>query len=135
MVLPTIREIKEILKELDGNFEVILYGSVVEGNVRPNSDIDIAVLTHSTDKEKNKKIQYELFGIAPLKYDIRIFELLPIYVQISIINNYKVLFGEHLDISEYFYQYRKRWDDCKHRILSNQFKSIKEQLTLMNLKI
>ncbi len=135
MSVPTIREIRERLKVLNGNFEVVLYGSVAEGNTRPNSDIDISVLTHLTDKEKNKKIQYEFFGIAPLKYDIRIFELFPIYVQMSVIKNYKVIFGDPLDISEYFYNFRKKWDDCRIRILSNQFKSVHEQLMLMDLKI
>ena len=113
------------------NHDLVLFGSVVENTTRPNSDIDIAVLTYINDKEKNKIIQKSLFGIAPLKFDIRVFELFPIYIQISIIKNYLILFGEPLEISEYFYDYYKKWDDCKHRILSNQFKNYNERLLLI----
>jgi len=41
--------------------------------------------------------------------------------------NYKVLFGDEVEISEYFYFYRKLWADSKHRIFDNQFKNLKEQ--------
>ncbi len=50
---------------------------------------------------------------------------------VSIIDNYKVVFGDILEISEYFYSVRKKWDDCKHRILSNQFSSYRERLALI----
>jgi len=69
-------------------------------------------------------------GQFPLKFDVRVFELFPIDIQISIIQNYEVLFGDPLEISEYFYEFRKKWDDCKHRILSNQFSSYHERLSL-----
>jgi len=131
MNLPTLEDIKKILEKLEETYEIVLYGSYIEKSMRPTSDIDISVLTRLQDKQKNKLIQYDLFGVAPLKYDIRVFELLPIFIQISIIKNYKVIFGDPLDISEYFYYFRKKWDDCKNRILSNQFSSLQERLNLM----
>ncbi|MBY8984476.1 MAG: nucleotidyltransferase domain-containing protein [Candidatus Lokiarchaeota archaeon] len=126
-----IEDLAEILNPLKGKYEVVLYGSQVEGGIRPDSDIDIAVITRGTDIEKNIKIQKELLGIFSLKFDIRVFELFPIYIQISIIENYQVVFGDILEISEYFYSFRKKWDDCKHRILSNQFSSHLERLNLI----
>ena len=69
-------------------------------------------------------------GQFPLKFDVRVFELFPIDIQISIVQNYEVLFGDPLEISEYFYSFRKKWDDCKYRILSNQFSSYNERLSL-----
>lgn len=131
MNLPTLEDIKKILEKLEETYEIVLYGSYIENSMRPTSDIDISVLTRLQDKQKNKLIQYDLFGVAPLKYDIRVFELLPIFIQISIIKNYKVIFGDPLEISEYFYYFRKKWDDCKNRILSNQFSSLQERLNLM----
>jgi len=122
--------IKERLKFLKKKYDVVAYGSYVEGGMRPNSDIDIAVISHEIKKEQNVKLQEDLLGKFPLKYDIRIFELLPIFIQISIIENYNVIFGDLLEISEYFYFFRKKWDDCKHRILSNQFSSYHERLFL-----
>ena len=99
--------------------------------MRPNSDVDIAIISRSQNKYDNVNLQKEILGKFPLKIDVRVFELFPIYIQISIIENYIVLFGNPLEISEYFYLYRKRWDDCKHRMLSNQFSSYHERLSLI----
>jgi predicted nucleotidyltransferase len=127
-------ELKKIRKELhylENKYDVVVYGSYVEGGMRPNSDIDIAVISYKTNVDYNINLQKELLGRFPLKYEIRIFELFPIFIQISIINNYQVVFGDPLEISEYFYSYRKKWDDCKDRILSNQFSSYSERLFLI----
>jgi len=131
MKLDKLRKIKENLKLLEEKYDVVIYGSYVEGGTRPDSDIDVAVLSYETNREKNIKLQKDLLGKFSLKYDIRIFELLPIYIQISIVQNYWVIFGVPLEISEYFYYFRKKWDDCKHRILSNQFSSYHERLSLI----
>lgn len=125
-----IEEIRGAILSLKDRFEVILFGSFVENNLRPTSDIDIAVISRKQDTESNIQLQKELLGQFPSKFDVRVFELFPIYIQISIIQQYEVLFGDPLDISEYFYEFRKKWDDCKHRILSNQFSNYQERLIL-----
>ena len=126
-----IDPLAETLNPLKEKYEVVLYGSQVEGGVRPDSDIDIAVITRETNIETNIEIQKELLGIFPLNFDVRVFELFPIYIQISIVENYQVIFGDILEISEYFYSFGKKWDDCKYRILSNQFSSHRERLNLI----
>ena len=126
-----IEELRENLRSLKEKYDVILYGSHVEGGARPNSDIDIAVISLEKNVEKNIELQENLLGKLPLTFDVRVFELFPIYIQISIVDNYKVVFGDILEISEYFYSVRKKWDDCKHRILSNQFSSHRERLALI----
>ena len=131
MQLPTMDKLREILTPLKERFEVVLFGSIVEGGVRPKSDIDVAILSRKIEKEENIKLQKDILGEYPLKFDLRVFELLPIYIQISIIENYKVIFGNPLEISEYFYYFRKKWDDCKFRILSNQFASYHDRLSLI----
>ena len=125
-----IEKLRENLRLLNEKY-VILYGSHVQGSPRPKSDIDIAVISLEKNVEKNIEIQETLFGKFPLTFDVRVFELFPIYIQISIIDDYKVIFGDILEISEYFYSIRKKWDDCKHRILSNQFSSHRERLALI----
>ncbi|MHA1272192.1 MAG: nucleotidyltransferase domain-containing protein [Promethearchaeota archaeon] len=127
-----IELIRKDLRALKGKYEVVLFGSQIEGSARPNSDIDIAVISRSQDSKVNLNLQNNLLGQFPIKYDIRVFELFPIDIQISIINNYIVIFGDPLEISEYFYIFRKKWDDCKYRILTNQFSSYKERLKIIN---
>jgi hypothetical protein len=51
-----------------------------------------------------------------------------LYLKMDIINHYKTLYGDLLEISEYFYQYRKIWKDMVPRIKKNQFKNIQEKL-------
>lgn len=127
----------EILNKIQGDlvsfnnkYEVVLFGSQVSGGARPNSDYDVAVISRLKNVKANISLQKELIGKFSLKYDIRVFELYPINIQISIIHNYKVIFGDILEISEYFYYFRKLWDDSKHRILDNQFASHKERLAI-----
>lgn len=57
---------RKILKEFkDVNAKVILFGSLVKGNYRLDSDIDIAVITNKkSEREKARKIADEVL----LKY-------------------------------------------------------------------
>ena len=126
-----IDELRKKLVHLKDHFGVILYGSHVEGSARPTSDIDIVIVSHNDNQEENLNLQKRLLGVLPLIFDIRVFELFPIFVQISVIETYDVIYGDRLDISEYFYSYRKKWNDCKHRILSNQHSSYRERLSLI----
>ncbi|MHA1149728.1 MAG: nucleotidyltransferase family protein [Promethearchaeota archaeon] len=123
-----IYKLRKIFLPLREKYDVIAFGSQVKNSSRPSSDIDIAILTYSKNTEDNIKTLKDLLGEFPLKFDIRVFELLPLHIQMSIINDYIVIYGNTLDISEYFYMYRKKWDNCKHRILSNQFSSYEELL-------
>ncbi len=125
-----MRKIKEDLKYLKGKFDVVIFGSYAKGEQYPSSDIDIAVITHIESESENIEVQKSLFGKFDPIYDLRVFELFPIDIKISIIRNYEVLFGDDLDISEYFYKYRKRWEDVKNRIFSNQFKDFRERMRI-----
>ena len=107
----------------------ILFGSALNQNFIPErSDIDIAIITQKKDKNANVSIWESILGYIPPNYDVKIFELLPLYIKIDIINNYLIVFGNLLEISEYFYYYRKIWKDMTTRINNNQFNSIQEKL-------
>ncbi|MCF2138485.1 MAG: nucleotidyltransferase domain-containing protein [Candidatus Lokiarchaeota archaeon] len=121
-----ISQIRNDLKDLS-NFDMVLFGSQVEGGNRPNSDYDIAILIYSENEQETSPIFQKFLPYNFKPYEIHIFETLPIQIQISVIKNYKVVFGDPLEISEYFYGFRKRWDDCKHRIFENMFQSSKER--------
>jgi hypothetical protein len=88
----------------------------------------VSVITQINNRQKNLQIWSKLLEKKPFNYDIRIFELMPLFLQIEIIKNYSVLFGDPLEISEYFYQYRKIWKDMVNRYESNQYQNLDEKL-------
>jgi hypothetical protein len=50
------------------------------------------------------------------KYDLRIFEILPLYIKMAVIEEGQVLWSRDiLELYEYFYPFRREWDDQKHR--------------------
>ncbi len=117
------------------NYWVVLHGSYVVDKFIPNrSDIDVAIITQTRDKQSNLKTWRNFLGLAPPLYDLRIFELLPLYFQIEIIKNYRVVFGDSLEISEYFYHFRAIWKDMVKRFEANQFHSIQEKLDKVALR-
>lgn len=125
--MKNMQEIKNDLSILI-NYEVVLFGSYASGEADIRSDIDIAIITRENDRKRAMELWTKLLGKAPANYDIRIFELLPLHIKASLIQNYEVIFGNRVDISEYFYDFRKGWNDMKYRFKDNQFKSIKEKI-------
>ena len=43
-------------------------------------------------------------------------------------DNYVTVFGNESDISYYFYQYRKLWDDYRHRVMEGYQGRFKDML-------
>lgn len=126
--------ITKIKKDLDfcSNYWAVLYGSFVKDDFILNrSDVDVAIITKVKDKESNSKLWMSLLEKNTPSYDIKIFELLPLFLKIEIIESYYVLFGDPLEISEYFYKYRSIWKEMVGRYKSNQFISIQEKISLL----
>lgn len=120
-----IEKIKKDFKDFkDEAFGILLFGSYVKNEHTKRSDIDICLI--GIDKDDYLKILKKLGD----KYDIKIFEELPLYIKIDIIKNHKVIWGNELEISEYFYKFRKIWRDMEKRIKENQFKSVREKSSL-----
>lgn len=115
--LKTIEQIQQDFSELRNQFEILWHGSRVNGSSRPESDYDIAIITRNRNYNENLQKQIDILKYYRKEYDVRIFELLPIHIQMSIIFNNRIIFGDELELSEYFYQFRKIWRDCNHRII------------------
>ena len=49
------------------------------------------------------------------KYDVFIFEELPLYIKAEIIKNNEIVFGDAGEFYEYFYFVNKLWEDQKYR--------------------
>ncbi|MCD6139637.1 MAG: nucleotidyltransferase domain-containing protein [Thermococcus sp.] len=122
----------DILTQLKRDFKdfktsclaIVLYGSYAKGSPTKRSDVDICLI-------KSKEGVYErVLEKLGGKYDIKVFEELPLYIQIDIIKNHKVVYGNELELSEYFYQFRKLWKDMEHRIKENQFSTVREKIAL-----
>ena len=120
-----IEKIKKDFEEFkDRVFGILLYGSYAKDEYTKRSDIDISLVGVDRDT------YMEILGKLGNKYDIKIFEELPLYIKIDIIKNHKVIFGDELELSEYFYKFRKIWRDTEKRIRENQFKSVREKVML-----
>ncbi len=116
-----LREDFEFLKERVKG--VLLFGSAARGDTTSRSDIDICLVEPETDD-----ILLEVYKEVGDKYDVKIFEKLPLTVQINIIEDHKVIIGDPVEISYHFYKYRKRWKDIKPRIEEYSFDSTTEMI-------
>lgn len=112
-------------------FEVVIFDTNPRLKFYRGPYIDVAVITRERNREKNKETWWDLLGKAPEKYYISIFELLPLPKQISIADDFAAVYGSRLDLSEYFYFYRKLWKDVEPRYKANQFKSVKEKIAAL----
>lgn len=114
-----IQQIKNDFPEVEKNKKVLailLYGSHAADDATPRSDIDICVVAPKTDPAEILREVWRNVPIGIRKYDVYIFEEMPLYLKMEVINNHKVIFTRNIyDLHEYFYFFRKLWNDQKHR--------------------
>ncbi|WP_297068278.1 nucleotidyltransferase domain-containing protein, partial [Thermococcus sp.] len=80
---------------------ILLYGSYVRGEATERSDVDVCLVNPKAGTYE--RVLERLGG----KYDVKVFEELPLYIQIEVIKNHRVIYGDELELSEYFYRFRK----------------------------
>lgn len=131
---PDLNQIKRELSHLS-KYEVVVYGSYATNNFTIRSDIDIAIITKKYNEKQNIGIWKKALRKTMPPYQIKIFELLPLHIKGMIIDEFIVVFGDRLEISEYFYHYRKLWEDIKHRYYSNQFVHFREKIKKMTVDL
>jgi len=104
---------------------VLLFGSSVKEKGR---DIDVCVVS----KDNPEKVLKNVFSkVDTSKYDIWIFEELPLYMKMEVVENHEIVFcRDELELQEYFYQFRKLWKDQKRRNTVS-----KDELKLMLKKL
>ncbi len=118
-----------LLDMLKGDFEfissevegILLYGSYAKDTADKRSDIDICIV-----KPRRREVLTRIFAKFGSKYDVKIFEGLPLYIKIDVIGNHKVIYGSEPEISYYLYHFRKEWEDMRYRIMSNRFRTASE---------
>ena len=106
-----LETIKRILSEYVGGCEVRAFGSRVNGSAKGYSDIDIAVYYHD-DKKERFKFRMKVLGRIDDKFDVQIFQDLPLYVQKDIVSSGEVIY--YSDYREIFKIYMKTIRDFEH---------------------
>ncbi len=100
---------------------VLLYGSVAEGESNERSDIDICVVAPSAS-DKVKLSRWIMRNVKDERYDVRVFESMPLYLKMAVIVHGEVVHARDIyELYEYFYMFRKLWEDQKRRqMLTNE---------------
>ena len=95
---------------------ILLYGSYSKSKNSNKSDIDICIVAPNEDLNQLLSFILQNINVESKKYDIRIFNELPLYIKIHIIEDGFLIYSPNkLDLYEFFFIYRKLWDDQKHR--------------------
>ncbi|MFQ6124675.1 MAG: nucleotidyltransferase domain-containing protein [Candidatus Heimdallarchaeota archaeon] len=111
------RELKEDFKELakDNEIHAILaFGSSVSGENTARSDVDVCIVAPAAQDrvEVLRRAWRQVGG----KYDLWLFEELPLYIQAEILQNHQILYCSDIPaLFEYFYPVRKLISDMIHR--------------------
>ncbi|MBS3773186.1 MAG: nucleotidyltransferase domain-containing protein [Candidatus Thermoplasmatota archaeon] len=93
---------------------LLLYGSHATGDAHQQSDIDLCIVNPDTPAVLNET--FRRVDVAGKKYDVYLFEELPLYLQVAVMQAHQVVFCRNIyDLHEYFYPYMKRWKDQKDR--------------------
>ncbi len=117
---------KELLEQIYSDFSIIiqkreilgilLYGSYLMDNETSRSDIDICIVAPYEDIHQLISFILQNVNVTSKKYDVRVFQELPLYIKIHVIEKGELIYSPNeLDLYEYFYLYRKIWNDQKHR--------------------
>ncbi|KXA95989.1 hypothetical protein AKJ39_05220 [candidate division MSBL1 archaeon SCGC-AAA259J03] len=119
------------MEEDDRVLAVLLFGSVARREDHSKSDIDVALVVPGASH-----FYYDCRGISDMevkkedvlmkvyrevdpdsgKFDVHIFEELPIHIQMNVIKDHRIIYtSDRYGMYEYFYNYRKLWEDQRHR--------------------
>lgn len=115
------RDFQEILKEKK-ILGIMLFGSRANDMETNRSDIDICLVAPEEDPIELYHLIAEKIDISSNQYDIKFFRKIPLYLKARVIEHGIVVIShDELELYEYFYKYRKQWNDEKHRqVLSKE---------------
>ena len=109
-----LTNLKKDLEEIkDEAFAILIYGSYSTGDANVRSDIDACIVLKNNDEEI-KNLYRKILRISGKneKYDIRIFEQMPLFMKIQVIKDGKIIYAkDKARLEEYFYFFRKLWQD------------------------
>lgn len=105
------RRISKDFDFLKGRIEgIILFGSYSDDSSTPRSDIDICLVAGESDVKEIFNMVLE--SDVTEKYDMKIFETLPIYMKAEVLDNAILIWARNEpDLSYYLYKNRRIMDD------------------------
>jgi len=93
---------------------ILIFGSKAKGEEHEKSDYDICIV--KADSHEIIREVFRRIDVINKKYDVHLFEELPLYMKIEVIKNHRVIFSRDIyGLYEYFYFYRKLWKDQERR--------------------
>lgn len=110
------RDFSFLLKREDV-LAILLFGSQVKGAGDVRSDTDICIVAPAC-KERHGLLKeiYRNLDVYGKKYDVRIFEDLPLHIKMNVIEfNEKIYAKDPYGLYEYFYLFRKFLGDQARR--------------------
>ncbi len=117
---------KELLEQIYNDFTyviekkdilgILLFGSYSKSQNTNRSDIDMCIVAPNEEPHQLISFILQNINVDSNRYDIRLFNELPLYIKIHIIEDGILIYSSiELDLYEFFYIYRKLWEDQKHR--------------------
>ncbi len=91
---------------------IFLFGSHVQDKENKFSDIDFAVYCEGTEKERFN-FRLKLMSKLPEKFDIRIFQDLPLYVRINVLKGEVIYAKNEKFVYDKAYETIKKFEDFK----------------------
>jgi uncharacterized protein len=109
----TVEKIKKIGKE-KVKF-IVLYGSFSKQKQTPMSDIDLAVY-YDDSKENRFRFRMKILGEVKEKFDIQIFQDLPLYVKNEVLKGKVLYCSDHKILYETDRMTYQDFEEFKHRL-------------------
>lgn len=96
---------------------ILLFGSCVKRGGNERSDIDICIVApFCKDRIGLLREVYRNLDVYGKKYDVRIFEDLPLYIKIRVMESNEVIYEKDpYELHEYFYFIQRLWEDQAKR--------------------
>jgi predicted nucleotidyltransferase len=94
---------------------VYVYGSSVTGKVMKTSDIDVALYYDIKDKYELHNLLFYISGSFPDKYDISMFQLLPLYVRIEVFKGELIYTDDKGFVHDIAWETIKEYNDFEPR--------------------
>jgi len=92
-----------------------VYGSSVTGKATERSDIDVALYYDIKDRSELHHLLFYISGFFPDKYDIHMFQLLPLYVKIEVFKGELIYTDDKGFVHDIAWETIKEYNDFEPR--------------------